>query len=52
MQRAAELLRTTRVGIEQVAQAVGYPSAKTFGRLFKRAFGATPSEFREREERA
>lgn len=46
LQRAAKLLRTTRVAIEQVAQSVGYPSMKTFSRAFKRAYGATPSQFR------
>ncbi len=30
MQRAAELLRTTRLGIKQVAQEVGYTSLVTF----------------------
>ncbi len=30
MQRAAELLRTTRLGITQVAQEVGYTSLVTF----------------------
>lgn len=46
MQRAASLLRTTRLGIEQVAQTVGYSSFATFDKLFKRAFGITPSEAR------
>jgi two-component system, response regulator YesN len=47
LKRAAELLRRTAVGIEQVANAVGFPSLKTFSRSFKRAFGLTPSDFRE-----
>jgi transcriptional regulator GlxA family with amidase domain len=46
MQRARKLLRTTRLGIEQIAQAVGYSSGVTFDRIFKRAYGITPSEFR------
>lgn len=46
MQRAADLLRTTRLGVEQVAQAVGYQNPAAFDRAFKRAFGVTPSEWR------
>jgi YesN/AraC family two-component response regulator len=49
MQRAADLLRTTRLGIEQIAQAAGYASIKTFDRIFKRVHGLTPSEFRSRK---
>ena len=48
MQRAADLLRTTRLGIEQIAQTVGYSSFASFDRLFKRAFGITPSALRAR----
>ncbi len=46
MQRAKTLLRTTRLGVAQIAQAVGYTSGVTFDRIFKRAYGITPSEFR------
>jgi len=49
MQRAAALLRETRLGIEQVAHTVGYPSIKNFARSFRRAYGLTPSEFRAHE---
>jgi two-component system, response regulator YesN len=47
MQRAADLLRTTRLGVEQIAQAVGYARMTTFDRIFKRALRRTPSEYRE-----
>jgi len=46
MRRAEELLRKTRLGIEEIALAVGYPDLGTFRRIFKRAFGVTPSDFR------
>jgi YesN/AraC family two-component response regulator len=46
MRRAADLLRTTRLGIEQIAQAVGYQNIAAFDRTFKRALGVTPSEWR------
>jgi YesN/AraC family two-component response regulator len=51
MQRAADLLRTTRLGVEQIAQAVGYARMTTFDRIFKRAFHLTPSVYRQGVER-
>jgi len=44
--RAADLLRTTSLGIEQIALRLGYPSGLRFTRVFKHYFGLTPSEFR------
>jgi len=52
MQRALELLRTTLLTIEQIAQAVGFLSATTFGKIFKRMYRMAPSEFRTREAQA
>ena len=46
LERAAELLRSTSLGIEQIALRVGYPSGIRFTRVFKRSFGSTPSAFR------
>jgi len=46
LERAAELLRSTSLGIEQIALRVGYPSGLRFTRVFKRSFGSTPSAFR------
>ncbi len=46
MQRAAELLRTTRLGIKQIALEVGYANLVTFGRSFKRVHNMMPSGFR------
>lgn len=46
LQRAAELLRTTALGIEQIAEAVGYPNGEWFTKHFKRLHGITPSAFR------
>ncbi len=44
--RASELLRTTSRGIEEIAHSVGYSSVAVFNRIFKRAFGVTPSKAR------
>jgi transcriptional regulator GlxA family with amidase domain len=48
LERAAELLRETRLGVEQIARAVGYPSIGSFHRSFKRAYGLAPSDWRGR----
>ena len=50
MQRAADLLLKTRLGIEQIAHSVGYSRMTTFDRIFKRAFRFVPSVFRKRAE--
>jgi AraC-like DNA-binding protein len=46
LSRAAEMLRTTRSGLERIARSVGYRSASTFTRAFRREYGAAPGEFR------
>jgi AraC-like DNA-binding protein len=46
LERTAGLLRDTRLGVEQIARAVGYPSVGSFNRIFKRAYGLAPSEWR------
>ena len=51
MQRAKTLLRTTWLGIEQIAQAVGYARPTTFCRIFKESCRLTPSEFRAHQGR-
>ena len=43
---AVELLRTTEMSIADVAAAVGYNSDKTFRRVFKKAKGISPSDYR------
>jgi YesN/AraC family two-component response regulator len=48
LERAAELLRTTPLGVEKIARQVGCPSLVTFVRQFRRAFGHAPSEWRAR----
>ncbi len=47
LNRAKELLATTRMPVHGVAQAVGYEDAAYFSRLFTRRVGLTPGRFRE-----
>lgn len=44
--RAAELLRTTDDAVGEIAAKVGYESAPSFNKAFKRWQGASPGEYR------
>ncbi len=46
MQRASEMLRSTRDSMADVAERVGYRSEAAFSRAFKRVFDQTPGTFR------
>lgn len=50
--RAIELLRTTELSVEKIAQAVGYSNDKTFRRALKRHTGRLPTDFRPSGVRA
>jgi AraC-like DNA-binding protein len=47
MEKAAELLRTTRLPIASVARRVGYRDVSRFGQHFKRRFAREPSRWRK-----
>lgn len=46
LRRARALLETSRMSVEQVAEAVGYQDATALRRLMKRVAGANPSQYR------
>ncbi len=46
LHRARTLLETTRLGIESVAEQVGYSDATALRRLIRKTTGARPSQFR------
>lgn len=48
LEKAAELLVTTRLPIARIARRVGYCDVSRFGQHFKRHHGHTPSEWRKR----
>jgi AraC-like DNA-binding protein len=48
MERACLLLRTTRLSVERIAAMVGYPDTSNFYRAFRRTYGVSPSEYRNR----
>lgn len=47
MEKAKELLKNTTQNITEIAEAVGYPDAKYFAKLFKKEIGVKPTEYRE-----
>jgi AraC-like DNA-binding protein len=51
LEKAAELLRNTRLPIARIAKRVGYRDVSRFGQHFKRTFKATPVEYRVAEQR-
>lgn len=50
LERAKVLLRSTEGRISEVSQQVGYTNTAYFTKLFKRATGMTPKEFRKEQE--
>jgi AraC-like DNA-binding protein len=52
LERARRLLRATDWSVTEICAAVGFESLGSFSALFKRAYGAAPSEFRTFEKRS
>ena len=47
-QKAAELLESGSLSVTEVAALTGFNDINNFTRIFKHAYGATPSEYRKR----
>lgn len=47
VERAKEILRESKLMLDDVALAVGYNNARTFSRAFKKIEGITPGKYRE-----
>lgn len=52
MKHARELLRTTELTVQEIAEQSGYNSLNTFGRAFKRIHGLSPSSYRQTPDRS
>lgn len=48
LEEAKQMLETTALPVEAIAQEVGYGDASFFGQLFKRKIGVTPAQYRKR----
>lgn len=51
MEKAKKLLKEKRYKLYNIANIVGYSDANYFAKIFKRQFGITPSEYREKYKR-
>jgi len=51
LERAADLLATTRLSIGEIAASVGYDDPGYFARMFRRDLGLTPSVYRRELQR-
>lgn len=49
IEKAREILRSTRMSITETAFSVGYPDLTNFERTFKKITGCTPREYKNRE---
>ena len=52
VQNAKRLLAESGLSLEQIAERVGYESAASFSRVFKRATGSSPGAYRRESQRA
>lgn len=48
LEESKQMLETTELPIEAIANEVGYEDASFFGRLFRRQVGITPAQYRKR----
>lgn len=49
MNKADRLLRTTKLSVKDIGNAVGYPDQLHFSRAFKNVYGLSPSQWRKNE---
>lgn len=45
-QKAAQLLKDTRLSVQEISNYVGYPDNNYFVKIFKKQYGVTPTAFR------
>jgi signal transduction histidine kinase/ligand-binding sensor domain-containing protein/DNA-binding response OmpR family regulator len=50
-ERAAEYIRDTQLSVSEISYKVGIEDPRYFSRCFKQKFGATPSEYRQQQNK-
>ena len=50
MRKARTLLKNRNITVESIAESVGYQNVEHFNRLFKKAYGMTPIQFRNQKD--
>lgn len=48
LQHSVQMLETTALRVQNIAQAVGYPNVSYFSTIFKKKYGMSPYEYRKR----
>ena len=51
MSKAAQLLATTELSVNEIGNAVGYPNQLHFSRAFKSVYGVSPTQYKGQLER-
>ncbi|WP_371381786.1 helix-turn-helix domain-containing protein [Sporomusa aerivorans] len=49
MKKACTLLKNGSMTVETIADSVGYPNVEHFNRLFKKKYGMSPVQFRNKK---
>ena len=49
LKKSAELLRTSNMSIQEVAETIGYDNPLTFSKMFKQTYGVSPREYRKQD---
>ena len=47
LSQAAYLLKSTKIGVDEISKAVGYENKSYFHRIFTSKFNTTPKNYRE-----
>ena len=50
LKKARTLLKTKNMTVENIADSVGYQNVEHFNRLFKKRYGITPVQYRNKEQ--
>lgn len=49
LKKAAELIRTTNMSIQDISASIGYENALTFSKMFKQTYGMSPKNYRNQD---
>ena len=47
LKKAAELIKTTNMSIQDISTSIGYESPLTFSKMFKQTYGISPKNYRD-----
>lgn len=50
LKKAAELIRTTNMSIQDISTSIGYENALTFSKMFKQIYGLSPRNYRNQDK--